>query len=165
MCPVEADPAPLMQWIKDGHAIHSGWQRFRVVQDGALRIKDVQIEDAGRYVCKATNGFGSINVNYSLIVIGKFFWTIFLYENWTSNVRTILSKELSVLTKLALEWWVLIFSLSNYHIQLNVSIFFKELIQDVLFSCSEIQQHHIMAISGVLNNDVTNVTPCVVLLL
>ncbi|KAL5021366.1 hypothetical protein ScPMuIL_000521 [Solemya velum] len=71
LCPVEADPAPLMQWIKDGHAIHSGWQRFRIVQDGALRIKEVQIEDAGRYVCKATNGFGSINVNYSLIVIDE----------------------------------------------------------------------------------------------
>lgn len=29
------------------------------------------MDDAGTYICKATNGFGSVNVNYTLIVIGK----------------------------------------------------------------------------------------------
>lgn len=37
-----------------------------------LKIKDVEKEDAGSYICKATNGFGSVNVNYTLIVIGEF---------------------------------------------------------------------------------------------
>uniref|UniRef100_A0A3P9P2L9 Fibroblast growth factor receptor-like 1 n=1 Tax=Poecilia reticulata TaxID=8081 RepID=A0A3P9P2L9_POERE len=68
-CPVEGDPPPLMMWTKDGRHIHSGWTRFRVLQHG-LRIKEVETEDAGTYVCKATNGFGSVNINYTLIVIG-----------------------------------------------------------------------------------------------
>ncbi|XP_034063232.1 fibroblast growth factor receptor-like 1 [Gymnodraco acuticeps] len=69
-CPVEGDPPPLIMWTKDGRNIHSGWTRFRVLQHG-LRIKEVEPEDAGTYICKATNGFGSVNINYTLIVIGK----------------------------------------------------------------------------------------------
>lgn len=68
-CPVESDPPPLIMWTKDGRNIHSGWTRFRVLQH-ALRIKEVETEDAGTYICKATNGFGSVNINYTLIVIG-----------------------------------------------------------------------------------------------
>uniref|UniRef100_A0A4W5PWJ4 Fibroblast growth factor receptor-like 1 n=1 Tax=Hucho hucho TaxID=62062 RepID=A0A4W5PWJ4_9TELE len=67
-CPVEGDPPPLIMWTKDGRNIHSGWMRFRVLQQ-ALRIKDVEAEDAGTFFCKATNGFGSVNINYTLIVI------------------------------------------------------------------------------------------------
>ncbi|KAF7238663.1 Fibroblast growth factor receptor-like 1 [Varanus komodoensis] len=70
LCPVEGDPPPLTMWTKDGRTIHSGWTRFRVLQQG-LRIKEVESEDAGSYVCKATNGFGSTNVNYTLIVMGE----------------------------------------------------------------------------------------------
>lgn len=69
-CPVEGDPPPLIMWTKDGRNIHSGWSRFRVLQHG-LRVKEVETEDAGTYICKATNGFGSVNVNYTLIVIGR----------------------------------------------------------------------------------------------
>lgn len=69
-CPVQGDPPPLIMWTKDGRNIHSGWTRFRVLQHG-LRIKEVETEDAGTYICKATNGFGSVNINYTLIVIGE----------------------------------------------------------------------------------------------
>eukprot|EP00062_Callorhinchus_milii_P007105 gi/632948369/ref/XP_007889568.1/ PREDICTED: fibroblast growth factor receptor-like 1 [Callorhinchus milii] len=67
-CPVEGDPPPLTMWIKDGRTIHSGWTRFRVLQHG-LKIKEVEAEDSGVYVCRATNGFGSIHLNYTLIII------------------------------------------------------------------------------------------------
>lgn len=67
-CPVEGDPPPLTMWTKDGRTIHGGWSRFRVLPQG-LRVKEVEREDAGAYVCKATNGFGSLSVNYTLIVM------------------------------------------------------------------------------------------------
>uniref|UniRef100_A0A8C9Q7N7 Fibroblast growth factor receptor-like 1 n=1 Tax=Spermophilus dauricus TaxID=99837 RepID=A0A8C9Q7N7_SPEDA len=57
-CPVEGDPPPLT----------IGWSRFRVLPQG-LKVKEVEAEDAGVYVCKATNGFGSLSVNYTLIVM------------------------------------------------------------------------------------------------
>jgi hypothetical protein len=69
-CPVEGDPPPLIMWAKDGRNIHSGWMRFRVLRQ-ALRIKEVEAEDAGTFICKATNGFGSVNINYTLIVVGE----------------------------------------------------------------------------------------------
>uniref|UniRef100_A0A4X2LQS6 Fibroblast growth factor receptor-like 1 n=1 Tax=Vombatus ursinus TaxID=29139 RepID=A0A4X2LQS6_VOMUR len=68
LCPVEGDPPPLTMWTKDGRTIHSGWARFRVLPQG-LKIKEVERGDAGTYVCKATNGFGSLSVNYTLIVM------------------------------------------------------------------------------------------------
>ncbi|CAG5989149.1 unnamed protein product [Menidia menidia] len=74
LCPVEGDPPPLIMWTKDGRNIHSGWTRFKVLQHG-LRIKEVETEDAGTYICKATNGFGSVNINYTLIVIGFSQWS------------------------------------------------------------------------------------------
>ena len=69
-CPVEGDPPPLTMWTKDGRTIHGGWSRFRVLPQG-LKVKEVEREDAGAYVCKATNGFGSLSVNYTLIVMGR----------------------------------------------------------------------------------------------
>ncbi|XP_067656639.1 fibroblast growth factor receptor-like 1 [Haliotis asinina] len=70
-CPVEADPLPLTQWKKDGKNIPPGETRFKVTPDGQLRIKEVQMNDAGNYLCKATNGFGHININYTLIVVDE----------------------------------------------------------------------------------------------
>ncbi|KAF7201809.1 fibroblast growth factor receptor-like 1 [Nothobranchius furzeri] len=67
-CPVEGDPPPLTRWTKDGRTVHNGWIRFRVLRM-ALKIKDVEADDTGTYNCQATNGFGSVNVNYTLIVI------------------------------------------------------------------------------------------------
>ncbi|KAL8573281.1 hypothetical protein ACOMHN_006692 [Nucella lapillus] len=68
LCPVEADHAPFTEWKKDGETIHSGWTRFKVTQDGQLRIRNVHMMDSGVYVCRATNGFGSISINYTLLV-------------------------------------------------------------------------------------------------
>ncbi|CAI9733590.1 fibroblast growth factor receptor-like 1 [Octopus vulgaris] len=69
-CPITATPPPYMQWSKDGHTINIAWERFRI-QEMGLRIKDVEIEDSGLYTCKATNGFGSVQLNFTLTVIQK----------------------------------------------------------------------------------------------
>ncbi|XP_020307965.1 fibroblast growth factor receptor-like 1 [Oncorhynchus kisutch] len=67
-CPVEGDPPPLILWVKDGRNVHPGWSRYRVLKQ-SLKIKEVELGDAGVYMCRVTNGFGSIALNYTLIVI------------------------------------------------------------------------------------------------
>uniref|UniRef100_UPI00358E25DE fibroblast growth factor receptor-like 1 n=1 Tax=Myxine glutinosa TaxID=7769 RepID=UPI00358E25DE len=69
-CPVTGDPPPLTMWTKDGRNINSGWLRFRMLPK-SLRIERVEWEDAGVYVCKAANGFGSIRINYTLVLIDR----------------------------------------------------------------------------------------------
>ncbi len=70
VCPVEADPPPLLQWTKDDESINGMWDRHRMLSR-ALKIKDAVIADTGTYICKATNGFGSVNVDYRLYVLRK----------------------------------------------------------------------------------------------
>lgn len=69
-CPVEGDPPPLILWVKDGRNVNQGYSRYRVLKQ-SLKIKEVEMEDAGVYICRVTNGFGSIALNFTLIVIGK----------------------------------------------------------------------------------------------
>ncbi|KAI7801784.1 fibroblast growth factor receptor-like 1b [Triplophysa rosa] len=67
-CPVDGDPPPLVLWVKDGRNVHPGWSRYKVLKQ-SLKIKEVELEDAGEYICRVTNGFGSIALNFTLIVI------------------------------------------------------------------------------------------------
>ncbi|ROL47092.1 Fibroblast growth factor receptor-like 1 [Anabarilius grahami] len=67
-CPVEGDPPPLVLWVKDGRNVNPGWSRYKVLKQ-SLKIKEVELEDAGKYICRVTNGFGSLALNFTLIVI------------------------------------------------------------------------------------------------
>lgn len=84
-CPVEGDPPPLTMWTKDGRTIHGGWSRFRVLPQG-LKVKEVEPDDAGAYVCKATNGFGSLSVNYTLIVMGQCWGRVLRWQGGSASL-------------------------------------------------------------------------------
>lgn len=70
-CPVLSDPPPILEWTKDDESINAGWDRFKVINRG-LRIKDLAEEDKGIYICKATNGFGTLELKLWLYVYRKF---------------------------------------------------------------------------------------------
>lgn len=70
-CPVESPPpAPLITWSKDGDSVHVGWDRYRNNAD-SLRIRDLEPSDSGVFICRATNGFGTLDVKYLVYVYGK----------------------------------------------------------------------------------------------
>ncbi|XP_064630544.1 fibroblast growth factor receptor-like 1 isoform X2 [Lineus longissimus] len=79
-CPVEADPKPYIEWSKDKLEIHEGWERFEKLKM-ALKITDLEMEDAGNYICVAANGFGSKTINYTLIILENLNDTATLLEH------------------------------------------------------------------------------------
>jgi len=69
-CPVESPPpAPLFTWSKDGDPVHVGWDRYRTNAD-VLRVRDLERSDSGVFICRATNGFGTLDVKYLVYVYG-----------------------------------------------------------------------------------------------
>ncbi|GFS20421.1 fibroblast growth factor receptor-like 1 [Elysia marginata] len=62
-----------LEWKKDGQALNPGTSRY-LIKDTVdrsrkiLRIRPVQMIDAGVYTCTATNGFGHDSCNYTVVV-------------------------------------------------------------------------------------------------
>ena len=87
VCPVVASRTPLVDWWwRDSHRIHDGWVRHRPVNT-TLRVRHVQLSDAGRYTCTATNGFGSAQATFLIHVYGLCYLTPIYSDtiNWTSS--------------------------------------------------------------------------------
>jgi len=65
-CPIDGDA--IITWFKDGDEVSVGWERFRV-RDDVLYVRDLEPSDTGVFVCRATNGFGSVDVKYLVLVL------------------------------------------------------------------------------------------------
>ncbi|XP_058380273.1 hemicentin-2 [Diceros bicornis minor] len=58
-CQVDGAPPPLVSWRKDGASLDPESPRLQLLPEGSLRIQPVLAQDAGRYVCLASNSAGS----------------------------------------------------------------------------------------------------------
>ncbi|KAI7802063.1 putative matrix-remodeling-associated protein 5, partial [Triplophysa rosa] len=72
-CKSSGDPKPDVSWTKvsTGATIQANTkhgQRFEVLPDGTFRIKNVQLQDRGQYLCTAQNKFGSDRMVVTLVV-------------------------------------------------------------------------------------------------
>ena len=60
--------------------------RYSVSEDGTLRIRDVQYEDEGQYVCQGLNVLGSEKALATITVKGETLWgSMELIHNNSSN--------------------------------------------------------------------------------
>ncbi|KAJ0032742.1 hypothetical protein NQD34_002823 [Periophthalmus magnuspinnatus] len=64
-CEVRGDPLPTIQWIKNGINIHIN-NRIRQLDNGSLAIYGTVSEDAGNYMCVATNDAGVVERSVTL---------------------------------------------------------------------------------------------------
>jgi len=73
VCPVDPDQTNMVRWYKGEDLIDQFWTRYKVSKDSSLslRIKDIELEDAGIFICKVSNGFGNIEFNFTLTVYGE----------------------------------------------------------------------------------------------
>ncbi|CAD7667905.1 unnamed protein product [Nyctereutes procyonoides] len=58
-CQVDGAPPPLVSWRKDGAPLDPNSPRLQVLPEGSLRIQPVLAQDAGHYLCLASNSAGS----------------------------------------------------------------------------------------------------------
>ncbi|XP_072904686.1 muscle, skeletal receptor tyrosine-protein kinase isoform X2 [Hemitrygon akajei] len=57
-CSTMGNPKPTISWIKDENSLKKDQPRTSVLESGNLRIRSVQLEDAGKYRCLARNSLG-----------------------------------------------------------------------------------------------------------
>ena len=73
-CPAAGVPAPRVTWFKDDVEVVPGegdWSDVRVTSSGRrLEMSGVDVDDAGRYRCLATNAAGHVDREYQLHVLG-----------------------------------------------------------------------------------------------
>lgn len=55
LCPIEGSPAPIIEWSKGEEMVDYQMTRYRTNKK-SLKIRDVHIEDSGRYVQLICNG-------------------------------------------------------------------------------------------------------------
>lgn len=71
-CEVVGDQPIVVEWRKENGALKFG--RVRVLKDNTLRIEKAEAEDAGLYVCMASNSVGTAEAVARLTVQCKSSW-------------------------------------------------------------------------------------------
>jgi len=71
-CEVTGDPWPVISWSRDQLEIefYSEEHKYMMMDSGSLIIPDVDVQDAGRYLCVAENPAGVVSQDITLIVHG-----------------------------------------------------------------------------------------------
>lgn len=72
-CHVDGSPPPSVTWNKDGQPLAESVRR-RVLSSGSLQLAFIQSGDSGRYTCTAANPAGTVSLEMSLTVQGRFQW-------------------------------------------------------------------------------------------
>uniref|UniRef100_H2MDX8 Hemicentin 2 n=1 Tax=Oryzias latipes TaxID=8090 RepID=H2MDX8_ORYLA len=102
-CEVEGDSSPSVMWRKDGFPLPKH-NRYTAMSEGSLHIHQVQLSDAGRYYCTASNQAGSDHQAMDLRVFapsispGPFNVTV------TAGVRALLSCETTGIPSPKVSW-------------------------------------------------------------
>ena len=89
-CPIEGYPEPLFDWSKNDENIDFMWERHKI-RGRSLRIRNVNEDDTGIFICKGINGFGSDSVRVELIVVGKrktTWLTLSVKNTWLKRLST-----------------------------------------------------------------------------
>ena len=78
-CAADGDPKPAIDWDKDSQMNNLNGDRFRVMPNGSLYIKEVYLSDEGKYGCTAGNSGGLIREEVQLTVTGIYVY-IYMYN-------------------------------------------------------------------------------------
>ncbi|XP_061842088.1 hemicentin-1 [Nerophis lumbriciformis] len=104
-CEVQDGSSPTIMWRKDGFPIIHDNSKYTMLSEGSLRVQDVQLSDAGRYHCTASNQAGSDHRGMDLRIFvgpsispGPFNVTV------TMGIRAVLSCETTGIPPPKVSW-------------------------------------------------------------
>ncbi|XP_061672486.1 hemicentin-1 [Syngnathoides biaculeatus] len=104
-CEVEDGTTPAIMWRKDGFPITHDNNKYTILAEGSLRVHQVQLSDAGRFHCTASNQAGSDHRGIDLRVFvgpsispGPFNVTV------TAGIRAVLSCETTGIPPPKVSW-------------------------------------------------------------
>ena len=78
-CTISAgEPQSEIKWFKDGKQISAGKKYDMTYKDkhAVLKVKDSQVQDAGKYRCEASNIIGSVDTSATLTIHREYTATI-----------------------------------------------------------------------------------------
>ncbi|XP_017573536.2 hemicentin-1 isoform X3 [Pygocentrus nattereri] len=90
-CEVRGDPLPTIQWSKKGVAIQIS-NRIRQLDNGSLAIYGTVSEDAGNYVCVATNDAGVVERTVTLTIQSSPVFTVEPVDTVVDSGSTVVLK-------------------------------------------------------------------------
>ena len=84
-CRADGNPPPHVRWVRDGEKGRITLESTEDEQDSdkrkwTLKLRNLQEDDSGSYVCLVTNRLGTINFTYSLEVIGMFITSYWIHR-------------------------------------------------------------------------------------
>uniref|UniRef100_A0A3B3DLS4 Uncharacterized protein n=1 Tax=Oryzias melastigma TaxID=30732 RepID=A0A3B3DLS4_ORYME len=103
-CEVEGDSSPAVMWRKDGFPLPKHNDRYTAMSEGNLHIHRVQLSDAGRYYCTASNQAGSDHQAMDLRVFGPSISPGPFNITVTTGVRAVLSCEATGIPSPKVTW-------------------------------------------------------------
>ncbi|KAM9497010.1 leucine-rich repeat and immunoglobulin-like domain-containing nogo receptor-interacting protein 4a [Clarias gariepinus] len=68
LCQVDGDPTPSVIWVNPQRTLLSTTGRIRVLSNGTLEVRYVQMQDSGIYYCFVSNVVGNDSISVSLSV-------------------------------------------------------------------------------------------------
>lgn len=68
LCQVDGDPSPSVIWVSPQRTLLPTTGRIRVLPNGTLEVRYVQVQDSGIYYCFASNGAGNDSITVRLWV-------------------------------------------------------------------------------------------------
>lgn len=79
VCATRGHPMPYVKWLHNGHIVEKGISSIvsssvadrSLLEEHKLYLQHVEITDAGKYTCLASNVAGVTEKNYRLKVLGK----------------------------------------------------------------------------------------------
>ena len=99
-CQATGFPQPTVMWQKDGHPIDT--RHVTLLSNGSLYISSTVTQDAGKFICSASNIVGSATVSAVIVIYGGYAvtWSFDVCVKSTIYIKEQLKQDFQILDEI-----------------------------------------------------------------